>query len=223
MIKIEKIFSEVRFSGQISVIEDIGKIVRLFYPTEFNHWQIDNNVIVRLFNDPDIKKATEIILVDHSKFVYSSENNPTQNYFKDKFLKYYKKFEKFIESSEVVRVGLRSYTLLEQKSKEETIKKYDSIFTNDFISSFNIKPVDYYDVLQFENQRIVFGPLSKDEKNQYIIEFNNKDDFKNDMVLFDIDCFRKKVKKSNIVKIIEHIFKENRYSLSILENKFGEN
>lgn len=223
MIKNEKIFSEVRFSGQISVIEDIGKIVRLFFPDELPHWRIENNIIIRLFNDPDFNKATEIILIDHSKFVYSSENNPTQNYFKDKFIKYYKRFEKFIESPEVSRVGLRSYTLLEQPNKKATIQKYNSIFTEDFLNSFTSKPIDYYNILQFDNQRIVVGPLSKNEKNEYTLEFKNKDNFTEDMILFDIDCFRKKIKKNDVIRSIEHVFNDNRNSLSILEKRFGEN
>jgi len=220
MKKSEKIFSEIRFNGQLSIIEDIGKVVRFYYPKYFPHWRIENNTTIKIYNNENLSLATEVILIDHSKFVYSTEYQPTSNYFQDKLLSYYKLIDRILETNQVVRIGVRSITLIEQESKQFTIDRYNSINNSDFVSDFESKPTDYYHIYTFENQRITFGPLAKNEANQYQTEFNDKSNYTENMFLYDIDNFRQTTLRKDVPKTIEKVISENRKTAEIIEKRF---
>ena len=67
----KKIVAEIRFAGQISIIEGLTKLVRIYYPSDFSHWSIDSVAnILRLFNSESLAKSSETIHISNTQFIY---------------------------------------------------------------------------------------------------------------------------------------------------------
>lgn len=199
-----KIVAEVRFSGQIGILEKLHTIAKHYYPIEFPHWRIDNGNTVRIFNGETPETSTEIILYDYQRFIYSVEDPSTDNYFHDKYLKYYKSFQRYIETEVVNRIGVRRIELCTQESKEEILSKYKNIYSSMFLSNIDSsKPIDYFNVIEYSDKRITFGPLTKDENNQYVSEFIKKDKIPDTMFLIDLDVFIQQTKASNVLSQLD--------------------
>lgn len=224
MNRIDKVFSEIRFSGQISIIGKLSEIVKKFYPKEFSHWRIENNTIIRCHNSEQLENSTEIILIDHTKLVYSVEDPSTERYFIERLNKFYRMFDSFIESQEVIRIGIRSYTLLYQSNKSYTLNKYNNVYQNEFVNTIdtNEKPSDYLDIIEYNNKRITIGPLSKSENNKYLLEFTQKSKIYDNMILFDIDCWDNNIEKKRIPSSLERQYKNNRDISNSLTSFFGD-
>jgi hypothetical protein len=218
-----KMAAEVRFNGQLSILEKIHEIVKIYFPKELPHWRIDNGNSARIYNEDAIEKASEIILIDSSRFIYTVENASTDDYFISRYLKFYKLFEKYIEIDSIARIGYRNITLIDQESKEKTLARYSDIFLKSFINRFGESaPIDYYNVLEYETKRITFGPLAKSEKdNSYWNEFNNKELIRDNMFLIDIDIFQKNVTKKDVSRTLDTCSTENKDYMKKVCEMFG--
>jgi len=220
----KKTVAEIRFAGQISIIEGMTKLVRNYYPSEFSHWNLVSVAnSLQLYNGESLAKASEIIQISNTQFIYSVENPTTKNYFIDKYKKYYKMFQDYIETNSVSRIGIRNIELLEQTDKEYTLEKYNNIYKDTFLEMFSeSKPKDFYDVINYDDSRIAFGPLAKKETtNNYWKEFKQTDEIKENMFLFDIDCFNKNIKKTKIINVLNNLFDKNNDLSDKMRNFFS--
>lgn len=220
-MKIQKTVSEVRFIGQLSIIENMNKAIRRFFPSDFPYWRIETNSSFRLFNSEQLEKATEVLFIDASRFIYSVENPSTENYFTEKLQKYCKLFSEFIETDQIARVGIRTIKLFKQENKKSTLSNFEAMYNTDFLRGLSDQsPSDYFNVIEYENQRITVGPLAKKESNQYLNEFVEKDRFFDNMLLVDIDSFRKEITKKNLQRVISELSVNNFQTAAKTESYF---
>ncbi len=59
----QKLFSEMRFPGQIDIFDGQSKIVKAYYPEKFKNWTIENNVIIRLHDNDKHQNSMESLLI----------------------------------------------------------------------------------------------------------------------------------------------------------------
>ncbi|BFN37514.1 hypothetical protein [Fidelibacter multiformis] len=220
----KKIFSELRYPGQIDIFDGRSKIVKAYYPEKFKHWTIENNSIIRLHNVQPYQKSFENLLIEHKRLIYSLEDPFTENQFIDKLLSYKKKLEKIISIPIYSRVGIRGYFKVGYLKLEDFISKSKEnvLFSSQFMECINkiLNFSDLYIILQNSNSRLNMGPMKKDERNNYTNEFVENENMEDDYLLLDIDCFETDVLPKDLDRTAKRIYDRMNSIKSNLVNFF---
>jgi len=202
-----RIFTEVRFPVQVDLFDQRGKIIKLYWPDSFPHWRIENQNSIRFHIEQQVSKSAEFLIVDPKRFVYSVESPSTDNYFSDKFAKYFKKVLSIIKPDQFIRVGVRTHNAIEGVSFESFIAaiNQDILFNTEFLQSIdeNYSFNDISITLENDKSRVIFGPMKKDEKNLYLNEFVLKEKLADEFLFFDVDIYRKEVNPRRLLEVFD--------------------
>jgi len=225
----QKIFTEVRLPLLVDLFDKKSEIIKLFWPNEYEHWSIENNnITIRFYNDEDPKKSSEHFLINPKRIIFSVENPPTNNYFLEKFTKFYKAFiSKFPINENIIRLGVRTFTCINGISFKEIVNLSNKsiFFQENFIKNIgnDKKHEDFSIILDYQNCKIVLGPMKNTEANPYLQEFLFKDKLKDEFLFFDIDVNEKNVPSKKLLEIFSDLDKKIKlYPMKIYSYISGE-
>lgn len=222
----KKVFSELRYPGQIDIYDGRANIVKLYHPEKFKHWAIEKNSIIRLHNTSDSENSTESMLIEHKRFIYSYEDPPTDNFFYDKIISYHKMLTKMVPIQKYIRIGIRAFVKIGYVKLEDFISKSKSglLFSEKFSSLMGetFEATDLFTTLENNKNRLNLGPMKKDETNRYTKEFVVNDNMEDDYILLDIDCFENDLEVDNLVKEYKRIYDRFLNTMKKIEDYFEE-
>jgi len=194
----------------------------------FNDWAIESSLI-RFYNANNNSITGIEAFVSHNTIRFFSYMPETNNYFKDKLLKFIKTLEpeKSYSIPVINRLGIRTRCFIPLNAEFKNIfnKIYSLFYKDNSFDLLELKSDDLQVVLQGEEQdfkvKISFGAVKRNESANY---FNFKSDkFVNAGIYIDIDCFQlKRIEIKDIIKSsVDKALKISWRKIELILDKIG--
>lgn len=169
----EEIF-EIRYKPKGAFLGSIGELAD-YIESEgvFSYWDIDQNIIN--FRDSVSEPKQLSGFLSYRNAGYVCFDAPTQNYFSDKTIAFWKAVDKnpYFKIPEIQRIGIRKRCFVKSDKPFEHIeeKVFSSLFQLDISQKIGGKRKDLQIVFELiENDkkiRLIIGPLHEDEAKKH--------------------------------------------------------
>ena len=165
---IKRVFSEIKYPVQVDLLDIKSKVLKAFWPKEFGHWRLENNINLRFLDCENPAESKRFLFITPKQFIFSVEDPNTDSYFIDKYRKLYNSFAKVIALNDepLIRVGLRCYAYLQGAGFDQVVAlcNKNAVFDRqllDAIGGTNYTFADFSVTIEKPGSRIVFGPDEK--------------------------------------------------------------